>query len=64
MTAKRMQNTHEKNQQLERVKKSKLFQVFYEHYAAYEFNKIIEISKRYKNQNQINILKIYPYNLL
>ena len=46
MTAKRMQNTHEKNKQLDWVKKSKLFQAFYKQYTAYEFNTVIEISKK------------------
>ena len=52
MTARRMQNTHEKTQQLERVKKSKLFQAFQKHYNAYQFNKIIEISKSYKTKTK------------
>ena len=56
MTAKRKQNIHEKPQELERVKK-RLFQAFHKHYTANKFNKIIEISKSYKNQNQINIFK-------
>ena len=30
------------------LKKSKLFQAFYKHYSAYEFNEIIEISKLQK----------------
>ena len=33
------------------LKKSKLFQAFHKHCTAYEFNKIIEMSKSYKNQN-------------
>ena len=37
--------------------KKKLFQAFHKHYTVYEFNKIIEISKSYKNQDQINIFK-------
>ena len=39
------------------LKKSKLFQAFNKHYTAHEFNKIIETSKSYKNQKQINIFK-------
>ena len=58
MTAKRIQNTHDKKQTIERVKKKgELFQAFYKHYTAYEFNKIIEMAKSYKNLNQINIFK-------
>ena len=55
MTGKLMQNTHEKAQ-LVWVENSKLFQKC-EHFTAYQFNKIKEISKSYKNQNQVNIFK-------
>ena len=39
------------------LKKSTLFQAFHKHYTAYEFNKIIEISKSCKHQNEVNTLK-------
>ena len=67
MTAKRMQNSHEKAQPLEWVKNSKLFHKRYANIStAYEFDQIIEILKSYKNQNQINIFekKNFPKKFL
>ena len=53
MTAKRMQNTHEKGQQLEWVKKSKMFHKC----DASIYKRLQKVAKSYKNQNQINIFK-------
>ena len=57
MTAKRMQNTHEKNKQQSELKKVSCFKHFTSIIPPYEFKKITEISKSYKNLNQINIFK-------
>ena len=57
MVFKWRQNTHEKVQ-LVWVENSKLFQKRdTSNFTEYEFNKIQEISKSYKNQNQVNIFK-------
>ena len=53
MTAKRMQNTHEKPNNWSELKKRKLFQAFHKLYCVRI--KIIKISKSYKNQNQIKM---------
>ena len=59
MTAKRMQNSHEKAQQLEWVKNSKLFHKGDASISPHTtFKKILEILKSYKNQNQISIFKM------